>query len=75
MSYNSIVVGAIRNNDFLEEFSSWRSKTGKKINVVAPDDFSDSDNKYLNGTSFSAPAVAGIVSVLMELKKIFMQRV
>ncbi|WAM02251.1 hypothetical protein RRG49_04520 [Mycoplasmopsis felis] len=36
----------------MEEFSSWRSKTGKKINVVAPDDFSDSDNKYLNGTSF-----------------------
>ncbi|WXA51868.1 hypothetical protein RRG58_06475 [Mycoplasmopsis cynos] len=59
----------------MEEFSSWRSKTGKKINVVAPDDFSDSDNKYLNGTNFSAPAVAGIVSVLMEIEKDIYERV
>ncbi|MBN3534919.1 S8 family serine peptidase [Mycoplasma procyoni] len=67
LSYNSILVGAIWNNDHIKEFSSWRSKTGKKVNVVAPDNFKYGDETF-NGTSYSSPAVAGIISVLMELE-------
>lgn len=66
-----IAVGAIDQNDVKADFSTY----GSAIDVVAPGVeilstyrggiyFSDPNYEYLDGTSFSTPAVAGVASLL-----------
>ncbi|WGI37022.1 S8 family serine peptidase [Mesomycoplasma lagogenitalium] len=75
ISFNSIVVGStnLKKDYLISDFSNWQkfqkyNELPKPL-VVAPGEYYKTENGFQNGTSYSAPLVTGIISLLLKEKE------
>lgn len=70
LSYNSVIVGANDDNLKRTDFSSHKSTTNKKINLLANGFGYMHKNLYVgSGTSFAAPFISGLLSIHLKKNK------